>query len=158
MYEQKWRFEIRHILQPDMRTVLIEWSIHNLTSGKSTIATETVQDALNRDSCGRTICNNVLKKALDARAAEIEESLKDMQDNVPRVSNMRNLVKVLRPKRCTVGLLFFGLLHEQIQVNMAKQLSERAAQEAMARQQQQQQQQQQLQQQQQEVLPAPSMA
>jgi len=126
MYEQKWKFEIKHELQNGM--VLIRWTIHNLTSDRITSVMETVQDALNRESCGRTICNNVLKKALETRAQEIEQSLSTMQEtNLPRASNMRNLVKVLRPKRCTVGLLFFGLLHEQIQASMAKMLAERTA-------------------------------
>lgn len=121
MYDQRWQFEVSH--EPQNGMVLIRWTIHNLSSGKTTSAVETVQDALNRESCGRTICNNVLKRALETRAQELEETLATSPPTNPRASNMRATIKALRPKRCTVGLLFFGLLHEQIQTRMLEQLA-----------------------------------
>jgi hypothetical protein len=119
MYDQRWRMLIEHFPQPDGVTVLIRWTITNLTSGTVTTQMETMQDAIVRETCGRTICNNVLKQALETRAQELEQSMEMMiKDNPTRAANVRNLVKVLRPKRCTVGLLFFGLLHEQVQTEL----------------------------------------
>lgn len=127
MYEQRWRFEIKHEYQNE--TVLIRWTIQNLISQRVTSILETLQDALNREGCGRTICNNVLKKAMEDRACELEESLKEIEVSSPsRANNLRNMIKHLRPKRCTVGLLFFGLLHREIQTLMAKQMAQRMAQ------------------------------
>jgi hypothetical protein len=116
LYEQRWKFLVEHCPQIDTTSVLIRWTITNLTSGTVTTALETLQDANVRETCGRTICNNVLKQALETRARELERSV-DMilQENPTRGAIVNNLIKVLRPKRCTVGLLFFGLLHEQVQ-------------------------------------------
>ena len=128
MYEQRWRFGIKHVRQAN-GMVFIQWTIHNLTTGHRTCVSETMQDALNREGCGRTICNNVLKTALEARAQQIEKEAKALRakGDVSRASNLEAQVKSLRPKRCTVGLLFFGLLHEQIQTRMRREEEETAA-------------------------------
>jgi len=122
MYDQPWKFEVYHVNQ-GKNIVLITWKITNLISMSVLAVTETPQDAMVRESCGRTICNMVLKTALDNRAKELEKSIHGFYNNPTRVANARNLIKVLRPKRCTVGLLFFGLLHESVQNRFAQEVT-----------------------------------
>jgi len=123
MYDQRWKFEVKHQRQGSL--VLITWKVINLTSKTVLTVTETPQDAMVRENCGRTICNMVLRTALENRAKELQMSLAaaDPQTRSSRMSSTENLVKVLRPKRCTVGLLFFGLLHEKVQRNFANQVA-----------------------------------
>jgi len=122
MYDQRWRFEVTHLPQ-NGSTVLIRWTVTNLTSGTVTVVTETSQDAMVRETCGRTICNTVLKTALEIRAVELENSLATSMENPAKLVNVQDLIKALRPKRCTVGLLFFGLLHESVQKNLEQMLN-----------------------------------
>jgi len=89
--------------------------------------TETLQDAMVRETCGRTICNTVLKNALEIRAVELENSPELYDENPTKSANVQNLIKVLRPKRCTVGLLFFGLLHEVVQKTLERNLADAIA-------------------------------
>jgi len=123
MYDQRWKFEVRHQRQGNL--VLITWKVINLTSKTVLTVTETPQDAMVRENCGRTICNMVLRTALENRAKELQMSLSnaDPQTRSSRMTSTENLIRVLRPKRCTVGLLFFGLLHEKVQRNFASQIA-----------------------------------
>ena len=54
------------------------------------------------------------KLALDSRAKELEKSLDGIEDSTRR-QQIEDAARTLRPKLCTVGLLFFGLLHESVQ-------------------------------------------
>jgi hypothetical protein len=123
MYDQRWKFEVKHN-RHDM-SILITWKIMNLTSKAVLTVTETPQDAMVREQCGRTICNMVLKTALENRARELETSIAGVHPASTKLASTHNLIRVLRPKRCTVGLLFFGLLHEKVQRNFADQLVQR---------------------------------
>ena len=76
---------------------------------------ETAQEAALRENSGTTICNIVLRQAFESRAQELENTLLELADNPTRLFNVQVLIKALRPIRCTVGLLFFGLLHEVVQ-------------------------------------------
>jgi len=116
VYDQHWKFEVTHAEEGD--STLICWKITNLASGTVTQVTETPQEAAMRENSGRTICNIVLKQAFESRAQELEQTLVELADNPARLSNVQNLIKALRPKRCTVGLLFFGLLHEVVQARL----------------------------------------
>ena len=125
MYDQAWRFEIYHesdrILAEatESSVVPVTYKIINMTSRTVVSLTETPQQALVRDHSGRTITNRVLRMALDQRATEIEASLPALEaESTSKFNHVSNLARLLRPKRCTVGLLFFGLLHEQVQSRM----------------------------------------
>jgi hypothetical protein len=114
MYDQPWRFEVSHEMQSESSLVLITWTITNMASGAVTCMRETPQQATLREFSGRTICNKVVKMALTSRAKELEASLATLSEGSKRQA-VENAVKVLRPKLCTVGLLFFGLLHDSVQ-------------------------------------------
>ena len=68
-----------------------------------------------RGTQGKTICNQVLKLALEMRARQLEEELTRVQNNAIRISSLQSRIKGLRPKRCIIGLLFFGLQHTIVQ-------------------------------------------
>ena len=125
MYDQRWKFQVLHV--PQGNSVVIRWVVTNLSSGTVTAVTETLQDAMVRETCGRTICNTVLKNALEIRAVELENSPELYDENPTKSANVQNLIKVLRPKRCTVGLLFFGLLHEVVQKTLERNLADAIA-------------------------------
>jgi hypothetical protein len=112
MYDELWRFEIRH--EHKLGTVLITWMITNETSGSITCMTETIQQAKLRETSGRTISNRAVRQALNTRAEEIEASMLSVADEGVKRS-LSNTAMSLRPRLCTVGLLFFGLLHESVQ-------------------------------------------
>ena len=115
MYEQPWRFQVTQGPAVDKEVALITWSITNLSSGRTKSVTETSKQASVRHHSGRTICNQVLKDALTERYTELEALLPTLQNNPTREANVKSMMKVVAPRRCTVGLLFCGLLHECIQ-------------------------------------------
>ena len=117
VYNEKWQFEVIH--HKENNVILIEWKITNLSSGNITSRTETPSEAKARQAHGKTICNHVVRDALDKRALELEKSGTLLEDNPLRVANLQNMAKTLRPKRCLIGLLFFGLLHETVQEHMS---------------------------------------
>lgn len=125
IYDQHWRFEISHDSaitrdEEDHASVQITWKITNLTSGLVVQVKETPQQAILREYSGRTVCNKVVKMALSARADELEKQYKknaDTMEPTKRIS-LENNIRVLRPRLCTVGLLFFGLLHDTVQMNL----------------------------------------
>jgi hypothetical protein len=119
VYNQHWKFEVRHGPR-DNGITSITWSVTNLSSGSNVTRTETLQEAFLREYKGQTICNQLLKDALEMRAKELEQSIQDFKDKPIKVANIRSCVKVLRPKKCIMGLLFFGLLHECVQDNLRK--------------------------------------
>ena len=112
-YKEQWRFEVIHHNEKDV--IMIVWKITNRSSGTITSRTETSSEATARQTHGKTICNSVVRDALDKRALELENSVVSIEDNPLRVANLQNKAKLLRPKRCLIGLLFFGLLHETVQ-------------------------------------------
>jgi hypothetical protein len=116
VYDQPWQFEINHERQQGTNVVLVVWKITNLTSGTVTVVKETPQQANLREFSGRTICNKVVKLALNNRAKELEASLPTMTGS--RRIAVEGAIKALRPRLCTIGLLFFGLLHENLQAEL----------------------------------------
>jgi len=117
MYSQDWMFEIHHRLVPvaDHEYTVLEWSITNLTSGTRVIQLETPQEAMVRTKTGNTICNTVLRSALDSRIKELEEELKTPGRTPLQIANVKSLMKELCPRKCAQGLLFFGLRHLSVQ-------------------------------------------
>jgi len=93
--------------------VLIEWNITNLTSGNKLSRIETPDEAYLRNNHGNTICNNVVKCAFEQRAKELEEFIECVHNNTSNFMHRR--LKQLRPKRCIIGLLFFGLQDKIVQ-------------------------------------------
>jgi hypothetical protein len=123
VYNEQWEFEVRHrsgaLYGEDNTPVMcIEWKITNCASKQVTSRTETPSDAYLRQTQGKTICNHVVREALDGRARELEDSIFLVSDNPLRVANLLSRAKALQPKRCFIGLLFFGLLHDEVQDRM----------------------------------------
>jgi hypothetical protein len=118
VYNEKWEFQILHRKDPDTNTVCLEWWIRNLASKHVTSRLETAHDAHVRRTQGKTICNHVVREALDQRADELEAAISTVADVPLRVANLQSRAKALRPRRCLIGLLFFGLLHEAVQQHM----------------------------------------
>lgn len=117
MYAQPWRFEITYeapgSLKGEMR---LRWKVVNLASSSTVSYLETAEQAHERQTKGNTICNLVVREALNKRACELEKELVTLElANSTRVANLRSLVRELRPKQCTEGLLFFGLRHAAAQ-------------------------------------------
>jgi hypothetical protein len=115
MYAQPWRFEINYLdgcQAGDAGEVRLRWSVTNLLSGRTITYAETAEQAKERQVKGNTICNLVVREALNKRAEELEEEMNDLGGASTRTANLRSLVKELRPKQCTEGLLFFGLRHQ----------------------------------------------
>jgi hypothetical protein len=118
VYNEKWEFQILHRKDPNTNTVCLEWWIRNLASKHVTSRLETAHDAHVRRTQGKTICNHVVREALDQRADELEAAIITVADVPLRVANLQSRAKALRPRRCLIGLLFFGLLHEAVQQHM----------------------------------------
>jgi hypothetical protein len=114
MYAQRWSYEITH--GKCLGYTVLTWRITNLTSNTVVTMTETPQQATMRQQKGNTICNIVLRKALDKRAEELELVIQSGTKNETQIANLRSLIKELQPKQCTEGLLFFGLRHECVQL------------------------------------------
>lgn len=116
MYEQSWRFEVLYDAGSarDGEAIQITWRITNLKSRLVVEQRETPQQAKLREYSGRTICNKVVKTALTARAEELENVALLEQEGFVKDAIL-NSIRALRPRLCTVGLLFFGLLHEAVQ-------------------------------------------
>ena len=95
--------------------MVLTWSITNLTSHGVVSITESPQQALMRQTKGNTICNTVLRKALEQRIEELQVELSKKDKTPLQIANLRSLIKELCPKKCAQGLLFFGLRHEIVQ-------------------------------------------
>jgi len=129
MYEQQWRFEVVHNApqtapnnKEGIKTVVpITWRIFSLATGLKAELTETPQQAFVRETSGRTVCNKVVKMALEARAKELEDRFEAHASELDLIkrNNTMNCIRILRPRLCTVGLLFFGLLHDTVQIECA---------------------------------------
>jgi hypothetical protein len=119
LYHENWRFKVNHHCHTD-QSVTIEWIIINLSSQITISRQETINECRARETGGITICNQVLKQALDTRAAELEAELQvaEAEHNQTRISSLTGRIAYLRPTRCTMGLLFFGLLHDCVQQHM----------------------------------------
>jgi len=120
MYSQEWRFEIEHHhASDDGGGVVITWRITNLSTGNQVSMTESPEQAQLRRLKGKTICNIVVKRALEQRAVELEQVLDRLKasesSNALQCANLETMIRKLRPKQCTEGLLFFGLRHDCVQ-------------------------------------------
>jgi len=113
VYHERWMFEIAHWRQNGH--TLVEWKITNLTSHLVVRRLETVKEAAARQSQGKTIANYVVRESLNKRAIELENQLANSLDNPLRVASLTSKIKALRPNRCAIGLLFFGLLHPAVE-------------------------------------------
>jgi hypothetical protein len=114
MYAQRWSYAITH--GKCLGYTVLTWRITNLTSNTVVTMTETPQQATMRQQKGNTICNIVLRRALDKRAEELDLVIQSGTKNETQIANLRSLIKELQPKQCTEGLLFFGLRHECVQL------------------------------------------
>ena len=120
VYNEQWKFQVLHKKQG--QGVLIEWNITNLTSGNKLTRMETLGEAYLRNKHGKTICNNVVKCACEQRAKELEDSIEYNHGSFTSTAILRSRLKQLRPKRCLIGLLFFGLQHKILQDYLRAQL------------------------------------
>jgi hypothetical protein len=133
VYGQRWKWEIRHLhktsseLSDDDKMnnsnnnnflTTVQWTIINLSSGTKIVRVETPHEAFLREFKGQTICNQLLRDALNVRANELEQDLERFKDKPVKVANIKSCLRSLRPKKCIMGLLFFGLLHQCVQDNL----------------------------------------
>jgi hypothetical protein len=121
VYNEYWRFEIVHeseIIDPDgLKCKPITWKVTNLNNNVTHSLTETPSEAISRACLGRTITNKVFREALEYRAAELEVAL-NRETSEFRRANLQALIKLLRPKRFSIGPLVFGLQHKIVQDKM----------------------------------------
>jgi hypothetical protein len=116
MYAQPWRFEIKHSRTKTGETVLT-WSVTNLSSGSVVAMTETSEQAFQRQTKGNTICNIIVRLALQRRALDLQNEIQQYEraGNSTKVANLQSLLDEIIPIQCTEGLLFFGLRHAAVQ-------------------------------------------
>ena len=128
MYSRDWKFEVTYnIFRPQCcesssRTkglIALTRKIINITSGGSVSVTETPQQAFLRQTKGDTICNSVVKKAVEQRIEELQVEASKKDRTPIQIANIKSLIKELCAKRCNQGLLFFGLRHELVQRTFA---------------------------------------
>ena len=118
-YGERWQFEVNH-RNLGGGVIAIEWKIINVSSGIITTRTETRSEAISRQMRGKTISNRVVREALGKRALELETLAMLIRDHHPlRAANLQSKARPLRPKRCVIGLLFFGLVHDTVQNHMS---------------------------------------
>jgi hypothetical protein len=124
-YHQRWKFEISQsspmFTKNGKKCICFKWAITNVTTQTSHAITETPNQAYIRMSHGRTIASKVFRNAMLAEAEEMEQTLIGEKDP-SRISNVTLLLKALRPKTFSEGLLFFGLKHECVQKKMTQML------------------------------------
>lgn len=125
MYEQTWQFETWHGDMIDETTAIITYRITNVASGLAKTVSETPRQAKYRSATGRTMCNAVVRDTLSERHRELQQQLLTLGDNPTKAANVRSLMAVISPRRCTVGLLFFGLLHMTVQDNIRAEMDAR---------------------------------
>jgi hypothetical protein len=117
-YHQRWGFEVKHgtecFEKNGLKCVCLIWTITNVASGNVHSLTETPKEAFTRCSHGRTIASKVFREAMLHEANELEKHLGDESDEF-RSANIQSLIKALRPKNFSEGLLVFGLQHERVQ-------------------------------------------
>ena len=94
-----------------------ELDYRNSTTGTLTSRTETIEEAIFRNSQGITICNQVFREALETRAKDLERLLESESDN-RRIVEVQMDITALRPKRFSEGPLVFGLRHTIAQEKM----------------------------------------
>ena len=114
VYQERWRFEVKHCLPDEQNITRVTWTIQNLNSRGISSRTETKDEARTRVTKGRTIANQVFREAMDKRANELEQ-WSQLESNETRKAHLLSLVRNLRPKRFTSGPLVFGLQHQFVQ-------------------------------------------
>jgi hypothetical protein len=122
MYSQDWRFEIKYTKDSDSKLTVLQWIIENLSSKAILSIIESPEQAVARQTRGITVCNRAMKLALNQRADELEQQMKQGLRNPVQQSNLSDLIRKLRPKQCSDGLLFFGLRHDVIRQIMITEL------------------------------------
>ena len=131
MYDEPWKFEVivsenDLFIQNGLKCICIVWKISNLslTSAINLEVKESRDEAVVRMATGKTICSKVFKLAIDERARELEEYLKnennEERDGVKRIkivniSNIQAKISSLRPNKFCEGSLAFGLQHSIVQ-------------------------------------------
>jgi len=129
VYTEQWMFRIYHVRPDGYSRTVVQFVVHNLASSHVTSRVETEQEAKIREEHARTICNQVLREALETRAKQLEEELESaMVENRIRVANLQGRIRSLRPRRLLIGLLFFGLQHRALQERMQALLEQMEAQ------------------------------
>jgi len=100
MFRGYWKFEINY---RDLPAGSIEWSIVDLESEDRTSHLESVNEIQARESNGRTVCNRIVKKALNKRCKRLEDG-----------SFLKNFYLKLCDSRITTGPSFFGLCDMEV--------------------------------------------
>jgi len=129
IYHEPWTFEMNYSQPQSYSRPVIEWSITNMNSGTKTTRLETEIEAINREVHAKTICNKVLKMALDSRASELEMELAQLSPKTQptKVMNLEGKIRALKPNRLLVGPLFFGLQHRTLQEKAQEQMLAKAS-------------------------------
>ncbi|KAH9260834.1 hypothetical protein BASA81_001301 [Batrachochytrium salamandrivorans] len=124
-YGEDWAFWTRY---RELRTCsdgverhLVEFGIRHKHWEVS--ETETEKQCRDRHQKGYTICNSVFALALDQRAREYQDSIRDeLQREFPNdnhIKQCQSRVDKLVPKRVSEGPLLFGLRHKAVRDAMA---------------------------------------
>jgi hypothetical protein len=119
MYNEGWRFHVHHNGLVENGVVRLTWTITNLSTSIVHSMTETNEQARRRCNLGHTISNRVFKQAMEHRASQLEAEMSDKTTPKSRLSNLKRLVRALRPKAFSEGLLAFGLQHRIVQDRMS---------------------------------------
>jgi len=114
VYQEPWRFEVRHNPAEESNIVRITWIVKNLNTGHVYSRTETREEAKTRSALGKTIANQVFREAMNHRAKNLENTMAS-ENNETRRALLQSLIKYLRPTRFTQGPLVFGLQHRIVQ-------------------------------------------
>lgn len=122
-YGQPWRFEIHHgDTRDDCSGVRVIWKITNLTTMQTLERMETVEESKRRHQRGWTISNEVFREAMEKRVQDLERNI-PQETNPTRIASIQSLIKSLKPKKFSEGLLVFGLQHKVVQVMIRQSLS-----------------------------------
>lgn len=128
LYGESWKFSIKHeSVDKEAKLACITWSMTSLATSKTLSRTETLAEARKRELHGRTIANQVVKKALEMRAQELETRLAGETNETWRL-HLKGKIDALRPTRFTQGPLAFGLHHRAVQDRMRELLQTQVAQ------------------------------
>jgi len=118
LYGESWFFSVKHeTYDKESGLACVTWSMKSLASNQNLSRTETLAEARKRELHGRTIANQVVKKALEMRAQELEARLALEQNETWRL-HLKGKIDALRPARFTQGPLAFGLHHKAVQDRM----------------------------------------
>jgi len=134
MYAERWYFQIKYLPAIEgessiagMKHRCIEWKIKNDAWTDFHSVTESREDALRRNHRGVSLCNRAFTDAMEMRAKEFEQLLRDErakpEPDPAHVAFLESRISVFRPKRFSEGPLLFGLRHKVVQKRAATEIA-----------------------------------